>query len=81
MSVYKTSNQHVVVFCVYAGLALLKVERVGEKRLEFILDDPSNEGPELDQQFYSDSSVTSARELLKAADEVRAAVRNVYFKN
>lgn len=76
---YETRNQRVAAFCVYAGLVLLEVRRVGPKSLMFVLDDPANEGPELDRQFYSDSSITSARELLRAADEVREAVRAMRY--
>src|SRR6266446_8817935 len=80
VSEYTTRNQHVAVFCVYAGLALLEVKKVGPKSLQFVLDDPDGEGPELDRQFFEDGSVASSRELLRAADEVRRAVRDMYTK-
>lgn len=76
---YETRNQHVAAFCVYAGLPLLEVRKIGAKSLMFTLDDPNGEGPGLERQFFVDSSITSARELLKVADEVRRAVReNIY---
>jgi len=80
MSEYTTRNQHVAAFCVYAGLVLLEVKKIGVKSLLFVLDDPDGEGPELDRHFFENGSVSSARELLKASDEVRRAVRDMYTK-
>lgn len=76
--VYETKNQQVATFCVYAGLVLLEVKRAGAKTLLFVFDDPEGEGPKLDEQYFSDDSITSARALLRCADEVRKAVGDLY---
>jgi len=81
MNEYKTSNQKVATYCVYAGLVLMTVELVGEKSLMFTLYDPDGIGPQLDRDFYSGATITSPKELLEVADEIRGEVRRMYRAN
>lgn len=76
---FETTNQQLAAFCVYAGLVLLEVRRDG-KSLIFSLDDPTDEGPELQREFRA-ATVTNARALLEAYDEVRREIREYHQRS
>ncbi len=77
--IFETKHQGLASYLVYAGLVLMGVRRDGNgKSLMFEFDDPDGSGHELEQDFFTDRKITSARALLDAADEVRAEVKNFY---
>ena len=71
---FETRNSFVASFLNYCGLVLLEVKNVGPKTVAFVFDDANNEAAQLEEDFWNDREVCSAKRLLKADREIRKHV-------
>ena len=77
MSQFETRNSFVASFLNYCGLVLLEVKNVAPKTVAFVFDDSANEAAQLEEDFWNDREVCSAKRLLQADREIRKHVWQV----
>ena len=71
---YVTPNSFVASFLNYCGLVLIEAKNRKGKNVSFVFDDPENEAGQLEQDFWNEAQVVSAKRLLQADREIRKYV-------
>lgn len=74
VSQYETQHSFIASFLNYAGLVLVEVKRVNPKLVSFVFDDPNDEAAQLEEDFWNDRQITSAKRLLEADREIRREI-------